>query len=114
MAYDCHGAGQKVTQVTFKGRNWRSDPGIASQIFEAFMVMRQLHEQMMYLNEGLKLAPPAPIKARLERQLAELDSLTRLDADRLIEADVSRFRASVDGLLIELSSFVRERGPETP
>ena len=43
-AYDCFGAGQQVTQVTFAGHNWRTTPGRAQQMFAVFPVMRQLHE----------------------------------------------------------------------
>jgi len=43
VAYDCFGAGQKVTQVTFGGGDWRQSPQIAAQMFEVFGVMRQLH-----------------------------------------------------------------------
>ncbi len=30
--FDCFGAGQQVTQVTFRGRDWRHDPEIAPAI----------------------------------------------------------------------------------
>ena len=32
-AYDCFGAGQKVAQVTFAGRDWREAPATAQQMF---------------------------------------------------------------------------------
>ena len=43
-AFDCLGAGQKIAQVTFGGRDWRADPALAAPMFAAFAVMRQLHE----------------------------------------------------------------------
>ncbi len=113
VAYDCHGAGQKVTQQTFAGRDWRAEPEIADQMFEAFMVMRQLHEQMMYLNEGLKLSPPAPIRRDLEMQLEDLERVTGLDPERLVEVDTAQSRRTVDGLLVRLSSHVRSRPAES-
>lgn len=41
--YDCFGAGQQVTQVTFGGQDWRT-PGVAAQMFAVFTIVRQLHE----------------------------------------------------------------------
>ncbi|MDT7713980.1 MAG: hypothetical protein QOG46_2943, partial [Pseudonocardiales bacterium] len=35
-AYDCFGAGQKVAQVTVAGKDWRSAPHTAKQMFEVF------------------------------------------------------------------------------
>ena len=37
--YDCFGAGQQVAQVTFGGRDWRREPGLAGQMFGVFAVM---------------------------------------------------------------------------
>jgi len=52
-AYDCLGAGQKISQLTFGGEDWRRAPGRAPQMFELFLVMRQLHELLWYLAEAL-------------------------------------------------------------
>ncbi len=37
--FDCHGAGQRVTQDIFGGRTWRDDPSIAAPMFELFRKM---------------------------------------------------------------------------
>src|SRR4051794_16389300 len=42
--YDCFGAGQKVSQVTFAGQDWRRAPETATRMFAVFPVVRQLHE----------------------------------------------------------------------
>ena len=58
--YDCFGAGQKVSQVSFGGRDWRRAPRTARQMFEVIAIMRQLHELLWYLAEALTLQlPPA-------------------------------------------------------
>lgn len=54
-AYDCFGAGQKVAQVTYGGHNWRQAPESANQMFEAFLIMRQLHEMLWYLTQAFIL-----------------------------------------------------------
>ena len=63
--YDCFGAGQKVAQVTFAGRDWRRVPESAEQMFEVFMIMRQLHELLWYLAGALALDEARPIHAEL-------------------------------------------------
>ncbi|HXL19535.1 MAG TPA: hypothetical protein VN961_18625, partial [Streptosporangiaceae bacterium] len=36
--YDCFGAGQQVSQVTFAGRDWRQDRQAATQMFAVFAI----------------------------------------------------------------------------
>lgn len=47
--FDCFGAGQQVVQVTFGGKDWRSEPATAPSMFRVFTAMRQLHELLWYL-----------------------------------------------------------------
>ena len=61
--YDCFGAGQQVSQVTFGGRDWRQTPHAAKQMFEVFPVMRQLHELLWYLTAALAMPPARPSTA---------------------------------------------------
>ncbi len=43
--YDCFGAGQRVSQVTFGGRDWRGgEPAAARLMFDVFPVVRRLHD----------------------------------------------------------------------
>ena len=53
IAFDCFGAGQKVSQVSFSGRDWMRIPESAEQMFKVFLIMRQLHELLWYLTEEL-------------------------------------------------------------
>ena len=50
--YDCFGAGQRISQVTFTGESWRDSAAAASAMFAAFPVMRQLHEMLWYLVDA--------------------------------------------------------------
>jgi hypothetical protein len=65
LAFDCFGAGQKVAQTTYAGHDWRSVPESAKQMFEVFLIMRQLHELLWYLAEALTLQPARPIYGAL-------------------------------------------------
>lgn len=105
--YDCFGAGQKVSQVTFAGKDWRQAPGTAKQMFEVFPIMRQLHELLWYLTEALTLEPARPIHDELRSALGETERLTRLDSDSLLKLDVAAHRANVNALLLRTSELVR-------
>ncbi|MEU3303652.1 pentapeptide repeat-containing protein [Streptomyces sp. NPDC006678] len=105
--YDCFGAGQKVSQVTFGGRSWREAPGSARQMFDVFPVMRQLHELLRYLTEALSLPAARPLNTELRRLLDETEALTRRDAAALLDVDVPALRGRTGELLARTSELVR-------
>ncbi|WP_169314255.1 pentapeptide repeat-containing protein [Streptomyces piniterrae] len=109
--FDCFGAGQKVSQVTFGGQDWRQAPGTARQMFDVFPVMRQLHELLWYLAEALTLAPARPVHAELRRALEKTERLTRGTADELKGLDVPAHRGEVNALLLRTSELVRAKIP---
>jgi uncharacterized protein YjbI with pentapeptide repeats len=111
IVYDCFGAGQKVAQVTFRGQDWRRVPRIARQMFDAFTVMRHLHELLWYLTEAAALPPARSLRDDLRVALDETERLTRLEPDALVELDVSAHRRNVDALLVRTSELVRARAP---
>jgi uncharacterized protein YjbI with pentapeptide repeats len=106
-AYDCFGAGQKVAQDTFGGRDWRRTPGIAAQMFTVFTIMRQLHELLWYLNEALALQPAAPLHRELSLARAQTERLSEGSADALEALDVAAHRRDVNALLRRASELVR-------
>ena len=106
-AYDCFGAGQKVAQVTFHGRDWRSDPGTAKQMFDVFTIMRQLHELLWFLSEALTLQPARALHGELKLALAETERLTRWSPDEIVRLDAAAHRRRVDALLLRTSELVR-------
>ncbi len=105
--YDCFGAGQKVAQVTFGGRDWRQAPDTATQMFSVFGVMRQLHELLWYLTEALTLQAARPLHDELRVALDETRRLTDRDADALAALDVAAHRGAVNALLLGASELVR-------
>ncbi|WP_027093091.1 pentapeptide repeat-containing protein [Cohnella thermotolerans] len=106
--YDCFGAGQRVSQITFGGRDWRQAPESAKQMFDVFPAMRQLHELLWYLTEALTRPAASPIHAELGLALDETERLTSLDPDALLQLDVAAHRAKVNDLLLRTSELVRE------
>ncbi|MGH3785780.1 MAG: pentapeptide repeat-containing protein [Pseudonocardiaceae bacterium] len=105
--YDCFGAGQKVSQVTFSGQDWRCAPRTAQQMFEVFPIMRHLHELLWYLAEALTWQAARPLHRELRHALDETEGLSRNDPDSLMELDVAAHRQDVNALLLRTSELVR-------
>ena len=55
IAFDCHGAGQRVVQDIFSGRSWRDDPTMMTRMGRAFHTMRRIHELLLLLREANRL-----------------------------------------------------------
>jgi uncharacterized protein YjbI with pentapeptide repeats len=115
-AYDCFGAGQKVTQVTFGGQDWRRAPGIATQMFRVFTIMRQLHELLWHLGEALDLQAAGPLHRELGRAFEETERLTRGTPAALETLEMTAYRRDVSALLRRASELARvgSGGPGGP
>ncbi|MFF0746485.1 pentapeptide repeat-containing protein [Streptomyces sp. NPDC004111] len=105
--YDCFGAGQKVSQVTFAGVDWRADPGGSQRMFALLPVMKQLHELLWYVADALAREVARPVHAELRRVRGEIEALTRGSADGLLALDVDGQRQRVNALLVRVSELVR-------
>jgi uncharacterized protein YjbI with pentapeptide repeats len=110
--YDCFGAGQKVSQVTFGGESWRDSKDTAKQMFAVFPVMRQLHELLWYLTEALTLRKAAEIHGELKAALDKTELLTRTSPDDFADLDAPAHRQEVNELLLRTSELVRAGTPE--
>ncbi|MFJ7270623.1 pentapeptide repeat-containing protein [Streptomyces sp. NPDC099050] len=111
--FDCFGAGQQVSQVTFGGRDWRSRPGTAATMFTVFPVMRNLHELLFYLaealtrTEALPLPAAHPLPAQLRTALADTTRWTGATPQTLAEFDIAPLRQEANTLLLQTSELVR-------
>jgi uncharacterized protein YjbI with pentapeptide repeats len=105
--YDCFGAGQKVAQHTFGGRDWRSEPDLAAPMFAAFSVMRALHELLWYINEALAMSLEEPVRNELNDLFAGTERLTQSGYDELVALDLNEYRRDVNAVLLRVSAFVR-------
>jgi len=105
--YDCFGAGQRVAQVTFGGRDWRSSPALRDCMFAVFPVMGRLHELLYYLTEALSMPAASPMRASIESARSEISSLTERDADSLLALDLQPYWTLTDELVTRVSSLVR-------
>jgi uncharacterized protein YjbI with pentapeptide repeats len=109
--YDCFGAGQKVSQVTFGGQDWRQAPRTAPQMFEVFAIMRDLHELLWYLSEAMTLRAARPLHGELTLALGETERLAEHSPGALLEVDVAAHRRDVNDLLLGASELVRAAFP---
>lgn len=107
-AFDCFGAGQKVSKVTFDGSDWRKVPESSKQMFEVFLIMKQLHELLWYLTEAMGLGQAYPIHSKLSSKRDAIEQITLTCPDLLMELDVTAQRAEVNKLLLRTSKLVRD------
>jgi uncharacterized protein YjbI with pentapeptide repeats len=110
VAYDCLGAGQKVSQVTFGGRSWRDAPHTAEQMFQTFRVVRQLQQLLFSVVGAMALPNCRQLHPDLAALRDEIDTLTRDSADAIAAADLPRLRRRVDGLLLRVAGELARAG----
>jgi uncharacterized protein YjbI with pentapeptide repeats len=109
--YDCFGAGQKLSQLTFGGQDWRGAPDGGAAMFAALPLMRQLHELLAYLTDVLERPAARPLHGPAAAELARIDALTRRDPAGLATVDPAAERAAVNPLLLRASALVRAQVP---
>ena len=108
--FDCFGAGQQLTQVTFGGRSWRTTPELAAAQFAVLPVMRQLHEMLWHLAEAATVGTDP--QAEVRELAGRVERLTAATAEELARLEVGALRGVVGELLGRVSSTVR--GPGAP
>lgn len=104
--FDCFGAGQQVTQVTYGGAHWRDVP----EMLDAFLVMRDLHEMRWYLREAETLVGPGRLRDEVAHARRALEAMAGEAAAPLLAIDTGEERQWVGRLLGEASSRVRGPG----
>jgi hypothetical protein len=98
VAFDCHGAGQRVVQEVFAGRSWRDDPTLMMRMGRAFHTMRRIHELLLLLREAARLPLSAAQKGEHTALVSALvpesdwteENLEAFDI-RVVEMDVRQF-----------------------
>ncbi|NUS17376.1 MAG: pentapeptide repeat-containing protein, partial [Streptomyces sp.] len=88
-AYDCFGAGQKVSRHTFGGRGWRDAADGGRAMFAVLPVVRQLHELLLYLAEVRGLAAAADLHPAAAAAAERVEALSLGGADELLALDVA-------------------------
>lgn len=107
--YECFGAGQKVSQLTYKGVSWRQNPDSKKEMFDVFPIVQQLHEMLCYLEEALEWKETQPIHQDLQAAVEKIEALTQLSPQSILALDVPVHRAMVNQLLLQSSKYVRTK-----
>lgn len=110
--FDCFGAGQQVSRVTFGGVSWRERPGTAKSMYAVFPVMRGLHELLWYVAEALRIPAAKPVRAELRTARDGLLELIDGSPKVLAEVDVTSWRRRVNPLLQRTSELARGGGKD--
>ncbi|HTW75877.1 MAG TPA: hypothetical protein VMD56_13255 [Steroidobacteraceae bacterium] len=102
--FDCHGAGQRVTQQLFGGRPWTESRELAQRMFAAYGKYRALHELMALLETAARRVS-AGDAARLRERRRLIDSLCEsgaaLEATVRVEAIRTDTLRLLRALLVE-------------
>jgi len=106
-AYDCYGAGQKVSQDTFKGKNWVQSNELSLKMFDCYLIMRQLHELLWYLAQAVGQKAALSIKAELISKYEETEMITNNVPEAILQIDIEAHRKKVNLLLLQTSELVR-------
>jgi hypothetical protein len=107
--FDCQGAGQRVSQKLFPGQDWSTSPQAARRMFDAFSVMRSLHELMALLHTAAQNVDDP----RLEAQRAEIDAVcehTPVDRIHVNEWREKTFALLGDPAIVERLRALRAGG----
>ena len=100
--FDCFGAGQQVSQVTYAGVSWRGHDNLG-EMAAVLSVMRQLHEMLAHLDEVRRRSPDDAA----HRLLAELATYVEQSPEELLGLDVDEVRSRVGAELAAASARVR-------
>ena len=97
-AFDCYGAGQRVTQELLPGTNWRASDTAAAGVFAAYECLLVLHRLMALLVVAEATLPP-PLDARMRVKRAEVDALCRSEACRAGRVDTASVERETTSLV---------------
>lgn len=111
--YDCLGAGQRISQQTFAGVDWRDAPHTRPTMFAALPVVRGLHELQWWMAEALAHPAAGPHRAALSEAADATERLAGASIDQLLAVDIDAERARVLPLLAEVAARAR-RGLSAP
>lgn len=115
MAYDCFGAGQRVAQLTYKGKDWREQPKLKVPMFESFLTVHKLHEMLWYLNCVVLAKQDEVLVESAKEKLIQIDELANSKPEQLRDISLEVLRIEVNKLLAANSELVRAayQKPET-
>ncbi|WP_143104072.1 hypothetical protein [Poseidonocella sedimentorum] len=107
VAYDCAGAGQRITQELYAGKSWRTEPALAAPMMESFRHMRAIHEMLQMLDAAEALPLGAADRAALREHRDHLARPMTPETAAAAAGDLPELRALLRGLAGALGSAAR-------
>lgn len=108
--YDCLGAGQFVSQVTFDAQSWREGEVDGTRMFAVLPIVTQVHELLLYISEILSRDIPEGDARLLETLLEDLLTFRELSPEQLTGTALMAFRQRARPLFVRLSQHIRAHG----
>lgn len=108
-SYDCFGAGQKVAKVTYNGINWCEASKLKEEMFNVFLVMRQLHEMLWYLCMVYSLEKEEMLRSISNTIIQETFEITLLKPEALLKLNLDIHREKVNEVLRKASDQIRSK-----
>lgn len=99
MAFDCLGAGQKVTGDIYGGDSWKKRPEEAEEIFKVFLAVWQLHQMVWYLAEAASIIPAEGLADDIDTLISEYKNMTALSPEEILGTDIEGYRTRVNRIL---------------
>jgi hypothetical protein len=103
VTFDCFGAGQQVSQVTYGGVSWRESDNLG-EMAAVLSVMRLLHEMLAHVTE-VERRSPDPAATEL---MAEIVVLTGTTPTELLAVDLDDLHDRVGAVLEAASARLRQ------
>ncbi|MBA3782373.1 MAG: pentapeptide repeat-containing protein [Nocardioides sp.] len=100
--FECFGAGQQVSQVTYAGTSWRESDNLG-EMAAVLSAMRQLHEMLVHLTEVGRTSP-SPVAARLVERIT---TMTSQPPEAVLAIDIDELLAEVSAELRSASARIR-------
>lgn len=106
MAFDCLGAGQKVTSDIYGGVSWKNQPERAEEIFRVFLAVWQLHQMVWYLAEAAAIVPAEELADQITALIGEYQNMTALLPMEILQIDIEEYRTRVNKILKKAGELV--------
>lgn len=107
IGYDCFGAGQHVTQLTYKGESWQAINHKSKEIFDVFIVMSQLFQIQFYLEEALLILPAKGLWDRINDLLIEKRMISYSNPQDIIQFNIDSYKSRVDIILKQVIATIK-------
>ncbi|GGD08228.1 pentapeptide repeat-containing protein [Nocardioides daphniae] len=111
VRFDCFGAGQHVTQVTYGGKGWRNGTNLG-EMAAVLSVVKQLHEVVALLDGDRRHWAGHAYAAAIDPLVEEVVALTHLEVDDLLAVDLDELRDRVRPLFDAVCRAAAERWAE--